>query len=79
MTLGILMWVVTAISVVGATLNAKRLKSGFYFFLVANVAWVCYDLHIGSYAQAGLFVVLAGLSVYGIITWTKKEREKRGG
>ncbi len=72
--LDVISWCVSGISVVGAVLNAKQKISGFVFWCVANVAWVVIDCSVGLYAQAALFGVYTGISLYGIWTWWRKKK-----
>jgi nicotinamide mononucleotide transporter len=67
-----LSWIIVAASIIGAIYNARAKILGFYIWVVANVAWVVYDLYIGSYSQAALFVVYTIISIIGIIQWRKK-------
>ena len=64
-------WIMSALSIIGAVLNAKGKVSGFYFWIVANLAWVAYDISIGLYSQAVLFAVYTVISAWGIYQWRK--------
>lgn len=66
-------WLFTFLSVLGAIYNAKKRVLGFYIWIAANIGWVAYDSIIGEWAQAALFLVYTGISVYGIIQWRKSK------
>lgn len=68
----IITWSLTFISIIGAILNVKKRRSGFIAYTVANIGWVIVDVYYGVYAQATLFVVFTGLSVWGLIEWKDK-------
>ncbi len=64
-----LMWGVTVASLIGTVANIKKKRWCFGVWLGTNLAWMSYDFYIGSYAQAALFAVYAGLAVYGLYEW----------
>jgi len=64
-------WLFSAISIIGAILNARKRVEGFYIWVVGNMCWVVYDAIIGEYAQSFLFLFFTGISVYGILQWRK--------
>lgn len=73
MTFTVITWVITVISIIGAVLNAQKKISGFYFWIVANTAWVAIDVYSGVYAQAALFLFYFAVCVYGLYSWRKAE------
>lgn len=68
-----LMWIVSSLSILGAVLNAKLNIKGFYVWVIANLLWVAYDIYLGAYAQAALFCVYTGISIWGIKKWREKK------
>lgn len=68
----LLPWTFTFLSITGAVLNVKKKRSGFMFYTIANIGWICVNLYHGIYAQAALFCVFTGLSIWGWIEWGKK-------
>jgi nicotinamide mononucleotide transporter len=66
-------WIITILAIVGVVLNIKKRVEGFYLWVGSNLAWVVIDYNAGLYAQAVLFMVYTGLSVWGIIEWRKKD------
>lgn len=66
-----LTWLLTCLSVSGVILNVKKRRLGFVFFVVANMGWITVNIRNGIYAQAFLFIIYTGLSVWGFIEWTR--------
>jgi nicotinamide riboside transporter PnuC len=71
--LTVVSWIITSVSLLGAVLNAKKSIVGFYIWIPANLAWVGYDIYIGQYAQAVLFIVYTAISTWGIYQWRKQK------
>jgi nicotinamide riboside transporter PnuC len=67
------MWGVTGLSVIGTILNIKKKKICFIIWFVTNSLWAGYDFYIKDYPQSLLFLIYVGLSVYGIISWSKNK------
>ena len=65
-------WIFTALSVLGAYLNARGKIAGFYVWIPANIAWIVYDWIIGEPAQSVLFMVYLVICLIGIRTWRRK-------
>ncbi|MDX9788943.1 MAG: nicotinamide mononucleotide transporter [Desulfobacterales bacterium] len=65
-------WVVTALSIIGAILNARCKVSGFYFWTIANLSWVVIDFNRGPHAQAALFLFYFATCLYGIYSWKNR-------
>ena len=68
-----LMWIVTALSLLGNALNIKKKRSGFMVWVIANVLWLTYDLTTGLYSRAALDIVQTAFCIWGIIEWKNKE------
>lgn len=69
------MWIVTIISLIGSVLNAKKSKWCFYVWILANVLWLIYDIHIGLYSRAALDTIQTIICISGIIYWKKEENK----
>lgn len=65
-------WILSSLSTLGAVLNALGMISGFYVWIVANLAWIGYDVYTGFYSQTMMFAVFTATSVLGIIAWRRK-------
>ena len=70
------MWIVTAISVFGSILNARKSNKCFYVWIIANVLWLAYDIYTRLYSRAALDIVQTGICISGIIYWKKSEKEE---
>jgi len=73
MLLDIVTWIISGISIIGAILNSKKDIRGFYFWIVANVAWVIIDFMKGIPAQSILFIIYTGITIFGIYQWKKEK------
>jgi len=62
-----------ALSIMGAILNARLQKEGFYLWLIANTVFIIHNVRIEEYAQAVLWIVYQGISIYGLWTWNRKQ------
>jgi nicotinamide riboside transporter PnuC len=69
--LDLLTWALALAALAGTIANIKRRRWCFAVWLVTNVSWCIYDWHLGAHAQAALFAVYAGLSVWGWLAWKK--------
>ena len=67
-------WIIVAIALVGVLLNARGKWQGFLFWLISNAYWCYRNLVINQYAQAFVFVIFWGMSVYGIFCWRKQQK-----
>jgi nicotinamide riboside transporter PnuC len=65
--------VAACVSLVGAYLNAKKNLYSFIIWSVANIFWVIYDLSVGAYFQAALFVCYLSMNIYGFYCWKVKD------
>ena len=68
-------WALTANSIVGAILNARKRIEGFYVWTIGNAGWVIWALYHKIYPQAVLFAVYLGITIYGIYKWQVKVEE----
>ena len=62
-------WLLTILAIVGVILNIQKKQICFYIWAVTNAGWAIIDFYKGIPAQAFLFLVYFGLSVWGIIKW----------
>lgn len=62
-------WLLTILSLTGVVLNIKKRRAGFYFWLPANIGWAIIAFRAHLPALGVLWVVYAGLAVWGIIEW----------
>lgn len=64
-------WLFTLMSATGVVLNIRKDKRCFLVWIVANAGWIAVDIYKGILAQAALFVIYTGLSVWGWFEWSK--------
>jgi nicotinamide riboside transporter PnuC len=62
---------------IGTILNVYKKRICFYFWLVGNISLCVINFYTGSYAQALLWGVYAGISIWGLIQWGKPEAETK--
>ena len=62
-------WSLTAVSLIGAILNARHLRISFLVWSVGNIGWVVYFAWLGMWPQATLFFAYLFISVYGLFRW----------
>lgn len=81
-TLDALTWLLTCVSVTAVVLNIKKKRVSFLVFLAANAGWITVNFLKGIPAQAALFVIYSGLSLWGFIEWGRnppdRPRDARG-
>lgn len=70
-----LSWVLVLTSLAGNYFVVKKNVIGQWLWAIANVGWIAFDLSIGAYSQAFLFVVYLGMCVWGIVVWTKDNQK----
>ncbi|RQW89901.1 MAG: hypothetical protein EHM79_02015 [Geobacter sp.] len=69
--------ILTMASLVGVVLNIRQNRACFYIWTVTNAAWAVVDFRAGLPAQAALFAIYFGLSVWGIIEWKRKSSHRQ--
>lgn len=69
LTIDNLMWLAVAVSLYGNLLVVWKNQNGFLVWIVTNSAWVLYDLYMGIYSQAVLFLIYNLFAVYGYLSW----------
>ena len=69
-----LMWLVTAVSIVGVILNIYRVRACFWIWIMTNAVWCVYDCWLGAWPQAALFAVYFVLAVWGLLVWKREPR-----
>ena len=62
-------WILSAIGVTGAVLNACRRRSSFALWSLANVGWIMMFAHRGMVPEALLFGVYLATSLFGFHKW----------
>lgn len=67
-------WLLTALSMIGVVLNARKKVSGFYFWGITNICWMIINADQGQHAQAVLFGFYTVMSLYGMWAWCRDGR-----
>lgn len=67
--LSILSWLAATLAVIGTVLNVYKKRSGFLIWILTNGFFVVYNYGLKAYAQAALFAVYTGISLWGFIRW----------
>lgn len=70
-------WLTSLAALVGVWLNVRRRVACFWIWLFTTSVWTYADLAHGLHAQAALQAVYAGLSVWGIWSWSRLPPEGR--
>lgn len=65
----IMTFILTLVSLYGVILNIRKERGCFYVWTATNASWAAVDLYKGIYAQAALFLIYFGLSIWGIYQW----------
>ena len=65
-------WITTALCLAGTVLNVKKNALCFWLWSIGNIAWLCFDVAIGTYSRALLDAVQLAFAVWGILAWRKK-------
>ena len=68
-TVPLFRWVLTAMGVIGAFLNALGNRTCFVIWIVANIGWITVNLQRRSWPEVALFSVYLGTAVLGLVTW----------
>ena len=68
--LDLLQWPAMAVTMVGAWHVASKRKNrrnwGYWLFLLSNVLWIAWGLHVRAYALVTLQLFLVGMNVRGL-------------
>lgn len=67
-------WLVALIGMIGAVLNARQKKIGFYFMITSGIIDTILYFSVNWYGKAFFCILKNLVSVWGIINWTKKEQ-----
>lgn len=65
--------IATILSILGAIINARGDKWGFYWWIVSNALWIFYAIGMHTWPQIPMYAVYIGICIYGIIEWKDKK------
>jgi nicotinamide riboside transporter PnuC len=66
------MWVGTALMLLGNGFNIKKKRFGFVLWIMANIIFLICDISSRVYSRALLDVVQTVFCTWGIIEWNRK-------
>jgi hypothetical protein len=69
-------WIVVIIAVIGLALNVAGKWQGFSCWVFSNVYLVLYNAKIGEPEQALMFAVFLVMSVYGLFSGPKRQKQR---
>lgn len=61
--------VVVVLALIGAYMNARAIRSGFYVWFLANLLGSIFFVSQGLYGMAGLYLAFGALNIYGLAVW----------
>jgi nicotinamide riboside transporter PnuC len=61
--------VVVVLALIGAYMNARAIRSGFYVWFLANLLGSIFFISQGLYGMAGLYLVFGVFNIYGLAVW----------
>jgi hypothetical protein len=69
-----LSWILVILSLTGNVFVIKKNVTGQWLWAISNAGWIVFDLSIGAYSQAFLFLIYLGMCIWGIIAWSKSNK-----
>ena len=69
----IISYIITAISIIATVGNAFQKRWCFVVWLFTNAFWIVYDIWIGAYGQAMLYVANFIICLIGLKNWKPEE------
>ncbi len=69
-------WIATFFSLLGVTLNAKKMRISWLVWIVANVLWATVGYRSGNPALMLLQITYVGFGIYGWFQWKPKPQDK---
>lgn len=72
-------YIITLMSIVGTVANAFQKRWCFYVWILTNLFWIIYDVWIGAYGQAALYVANCITCVIGLRKWKNEKVIKQEG
>ena len=72
-----LYWLMAVLSLVGVVLNIHGYRICFVLWAITNATWAVADYRHGLPQQAALQAVYFGLSIYGLVRWSRTGSGRR--
>ena len=63
--------VVVVLALIGAYMNARAIRSGFYVWFLANLLGSIFFVSQGLYGMAGLYLAFGALNIFGLTAWPR--------
>ncbi|MDR0724175.1 MAG: nicotinamide mononucleotide transporter family protein [Endomicrobium sp.] len=67
-------WITAIISIIASYLNIQKKEICFYLWGITVIVHFIIDIQNKQYGRAFLDMFLLCINIYGIIAWTKKEK-----
>jgi len=74
-----LAWAGSAVAIIGAVLNAMKLRAGFVFYIASNVALISVGAMKEEFYNVILFTVFLAISLYGFFNWRRIDQAATAG
>ncbi len=71
-------WITALTALIGVWLNIRKHVACFWIWAATNSTWAVVDYLHGIHAQAALQAVYFGLSIYGIVSWSRESSKPSG-
>ena len=72
-------WIVAIASIIGTVAIVYQKRWCFYIWALTNGFWAVYDLCLGLYSQAAVYIVHLLLAVWGLWKWSKENKTNTKG
>ena len=69
-------WILSGLSITGAILNARMIRAGFVFWIIANIGWIVFGIKEEIYSQIPIWIVFTVISIYGFVFWEKPQSKE---
>ena len=67
-------WIIAVASIIGTVANIYQKRWCFIIWAITNSAWFVYNLRLGLYSQATIYIVYLILAIWGLIKWSKENK-----
>ena len=67
-------WIIAVVSIIGTIANVYQKRWCFIIWTITNGFWAMYDLRLGLYSQATIYIVYLVLAIWGLLKWSKENK-----
>jgi nicotinamide riboside transporter PnuC len=71
-----LTYILSAVSIIGAFLNARKNRWGFVVWICGNFGWIVVDVIYEMYAQILVWIIFSITSIYGFRKWSGDDKKE---